>query len=145
MNDKHKKRIMKKVKNISILIGVILAFTGCSSSSQEAEEDLVIEQFIDAELIGEWSGEATGTFGDATMTLTTMEDGKAILNVLSGSPNYCPIPNLKWFVMNNSFKMEGNANCDGTFVTFDAPYSKTKLVGAWISVNGNGSFAFTKQ
>ncbi len=125
----------------------MLAFMSCSNGQEANEEPQeTLQEVIDPDLVGTWSGEISGSFGDATATFVLKDDGKTDVNVLEGSSNYCPIPNLRWFVLGNSFKMEGNDECDGTLVKFNAPYSKTNLVGNWSASSGNsGSFTMTKQ
>ncbi|NAS10618.1 hypothetical protein [Poritiphilus flavus] len=137
---------MMKKRNISILWIVLFAFMACSTNSEEEEMQQVLEEIIDPALVGTWSGEISGSFGDATATFILKSDGKTDLTVEEGSSNYCPIPNLRWYVLGTNFKMQGNDQCHGTLVNFNAPYSKTKLVGNWSASSGNsGSFTLTKQ
>ena len=129
-------------------MGIMLVFVACSSNDNEAmeEETMAPEEVIDPDLVGTWSGDVSGSFGEAVVTILLMADGTTDLSVEEGSADYCPIPNLEWFVQGNRFKMRGNDECDGTLVNFDAPYSQTMLIGTWNASSGNsGSFTLAKQ
>ena len=129
-----------------VLMGLLLLFFSCSSENEAMEEETMApEEVIDPDLVGNWPGEASGTLGDVTVILRLESNGNADLEIVEGSDEYCPIPDLRWYVLGTKFKMEGTDECHSSFVEFDAPYSKQRLTGFWKSSLNNGTFSVTKQ
>ncbi|RKN77022.1 hypothetical protein [Ulvibacterium marinum] len=125
-------------------LAVFLIIISCSKSDDTVEP--VIEEqvdVIDPALVGTWEGTVSGSFGDADMTMVLESNGD--MSAEGSTSLYCPM-DAKWKVKSNRFKASGNDRCDGTSVTFDAPYSKTKLSGSWSAGSGNsGTFNAEKQ
>jgi hypothetical protein len=124
-----------------LLLTAIMGITCSSSDNGPAEETQ--EGKIDQALIGNWVGTINGGLGEAEIVIDLKSDG-----TMSGegadSP-YCPLT-AKWEVLGESFKAKGNDKCDGTSVSFTAPYSKTQLIGSWNASSGNnGTFSVNKQ
>ena len=116
----------------------------CSKSSDAQEPEIEPPVgVIDAALVGTWTGTLNGSLGEADMSM--MLTDKGVMSAEGSTSLYCPI-NATWEVIGGKFKAKGNDECDGTAVTFDAPYSKTKLVGSWNANSGNsGTFTAEKQ
>lgn len=128
----------------TIRIIALCFLISCSKSSDAQEpEDVQPTGVIDPALVGTWSGTLNGSFGEADMTMELSDDG--VMSAEGSTALYCPIE-AKWEVIGGKFKAEGNDDCDGTAVSFDAPYSKTKLTGSWNASSGNsGTFTAEKQ
>ena len=132
-------------RKIFLSIIVISFLLSCSKDEEEMEsvEPTSQETVLDQAMVGIWEGSASGTYGNANITLELLDNGRAI--VTSDSPSYCPIPGLEWFIDGTKFKMEGNDSCDNTLVSFDAPKSTSRLEGRWNASSGaNGSFTVSK-
>jgi hypothetical protein len=107
------------------------------------DESSLSKGIIDPALVGSWVGTVDGSFGSADMTMILDEDG--MVTAEGTTDLYCPI-NGNWEVLDNRFEIKGNDECDGTSMTMNAPYSKTKLVGNWNASSGNsGTFSVEKQ
>lgn len=122
----------------------ILIFIGCSKSDDSQNQaDQDPQGIIDSDLVGTWVGTVSGSFGDADMTMVLENNGD--MSAEGSTSLYCPME-AKWKVLGGKFKASGNDKCDGTSVTFEAPYSKTKLNGKWSAGSGNsGTFTAEKQ
>jgi len=110
-------------------LAVFLFMISCSKSADP--EEPVNEQLvgvIDPALVGTWVGMVNGSFGEADMTMILDSNGD--MSAEGSTSLYCPIE-AQWEVRTNRFKASGKDKCDGTSVTFDAPYSKTMLSGTW--------------
>lgn len=135
---------MKSILRLALLtVCLLLTLTVVTCSSSDEPEIPVEQGNIDPALVGTWLGTVNGSFGEAEMTMVLKNNGDA-----SGEGStdlYCPV-NAKWEVKASNFIAKGNDECDGSAVTFTAPYSKTRLNGTWSSsVGNNGTFEIEKQ
>lgn len=125
-------------------LALFIFIPACSKSDNPKEQ--IIEQpvgVIDPALVGTWVGTVDGSFGEADMTMVLESNGD--MSAEGSTTLYCPME-AKWEVLSGKFKATGKDKCDGTSVTFDAPYSKTKLDGSWSAGSGNsGTFIAVKQ
>ena len=134
----------KTLKSYLACLMVFLLIISCSKSNDTEEQpNPQPEGVIDPALVGTWVGTVNGSFGEADMTMELESNGD--MSAEGSTSLYCPME-AKWEVRANRFKASGNDKCDGTSVTFDAPYSKTKLSGSWSAGSGNsGTFSAEKQ
>ena len=126
----------------TLLLLITIICTTCSSSDDSPVE-VQQESKIDPALVGSWVGTIDGGLGEANIEIELKGDG-TMSGEGANSP-YCALT-AKWEVVGSSFKAKGNDSCDGTAVSFSAPYSKTKLTGSWNASSGNsGTFSVIKQ
>ena len=127
-----------------ICIYTIILSTSCTKSGGPGKEEPPFEEgIIDPALVGTWLGTVEGSFGSADMTMILGNDGK--VSTEGTTELYCPV-NGTWEVLEKKFEIKGKDDCDGTSVTMNAPYSKSKLVGNWNASSGNkGTFSVEKQ
>lgn len=133
-----------KLKSLSggLLLIVSICCISCSSSDHSPVEEIQ-GPISDPTLVGIWTSTIDGGLGEATIVIDLKGDG-AMSGEGADSP-YCPMT-ATWEVLGSSFIAAGKDDCDGTSVSFTAPYSKTQLKGTWNASSGNdGTFSVRKQ
>ena len=125
---------------------VVVALVACGGDGGPTEPPG--PSVVDDALVGTWVGpieEIEKSFGgvlqSGTMTMNLNADGSMSVSV--SNPFIGPIDGGTWGVADgNEFGAIGSF---GTFVSFDAPRSTTRLDGTWSALFSSGTFSVTNQ
>ena len=99
-------------------------------------------------LVGTWQGFVDfPEDGPLPVTVTINED--VTVSAVATGRGGCDLLNVPWEITSNDRFRGSGENVCGSLVTFNAPYSTTRLEGVWSQTGGgdggNGTFVFEKE
>jgi hypothetical protein len=96
-------------------------------------------------LVGTWAGTVDGSFGPFEVTVEIVGTGRFEVMSALDAVQQCELDG-RWSVADGIVRLVGRDDCDGTRVTWIAPYSEQRLEGTWTASSGNGgTFVIEKR